>query len=86
MSYRKLMFKQKSKIRPQITLSCQILSTLLFHPSLKFIESIDYEKIILVTKGASKHFLINSKIKTSFFIIFGGARSPDGVRFSIRLI
>ena len=44
MSHRELIFKPKSKIWPQMTPCCQILSKLLLHPSLKLIESIDNKK------------------------------------------
>ena len=54
MSRRQLTFKQKSKIWPQMTPNCQILSKLLLHSTLKFIESIDHKKNNFGLRGASK--------------------------------
>ena len=44
MSHRKVIFKSKSKIGPQMTPRLQISSKLLLHPSLKSIESVDNKK------------------------------------------
>ena len=81
-----------------MTPSCRILSKLLLQPSFEFTESIDNKKNKFWSQGApanrppiwvfqvkKQHFLINSRIRNFFFIIiFGGARSPGGVRLSIR--
>ena len=54
-----------------MTPSCQISSNILLQPSLNFTESIDYKK---------------NFFDFFFIIIFGGDRSPGGVRFLIRSV